>query len=76
MKKTLTDRVKEYMEANGKIDQLTATYDVGTTRLSAHIYILKHDYGLPIKSKYVKTKNRYGDKIKYKEYWIDGEKTS
>ena len=62
------------MQVYGKIDQLSATYDVGTTRLGARIFELK-ERGYKIKDRYVKTKNRYGDKIKYKEYWLDEEES-
>ena len=69
-RKTLADRCVDYMREHGSINQLQATYDVGTTRLSAIIYILK-ERGYKIKDKWVKGKNRYGDKIEYKEYWLD-----
>lgn len=70
MKKTLTDRCIEYMREHGTINQLEATKYVGTTRLSAHIFILK-ERGYKIKDRWVRSRNRYRDKIKYKEYWID-----
>lgn len=69
MRVTMTDRCAQYMREHGTINQWQAT-NIGTTRLSAHIFILKQR-GYKIKDRWVKAKNQYGDKIKYKEYWID-----
>lgn len=67
---TLKDRVVQYMRENGSISQLQATYDVGTTRLSAIIFNLKEE-GYKIGWRDVKAKNRYGDPTTFREYWIE-----
>lgn len=67
---TLKDRVVQYMREKGKISQLEATYDVGTTRLSAIIFNLKKE-GYKIGWRDVKAKNRYGDTTHFREYWIE-----
>ena len=72
MKKLVTnaDRVLEYMKQFGSITSLDAFKDLGNTRLSASIFILRKDYN--IKSITVKSKNRYGDEIHYSRYYLVG----
>lgn len=74
MKKvTLKDRVFDYITKHGKITSLEAVNNIGTVRLSHYIYLLKKD-GYVIKDKWVTSKNRYGDKVSFKEYSIEEKK--
>lgn len=70
-KETHVDRVLRYLKDFGSITSLDAIREFGNTRLSATIYILRHDYNLPIKSKMEVSKNRYGEKTEYARYYID-----
>lgn len=64
-----TDRVLQYMKENKGITSLEAFRELGETRLSAAIYILKHR-GYNIHSKWLTSENRYGKKVKYKRYTL------
>lgn len=65
---TLKDRVLKYMQDFGSISSLEAFKDLGCTRLSALIFLLRKDYR--IDDEWVKTTNRYGDKVEFKRYFI------
>lgn len=74
-KLTLTDRVIEYMEEHGSITTMEAFQYIGATRLSDIIFRMKKD-GFSIKTETVKSKNRYGDPVKYAKYsFVEGSKT-
>ena len=65
---TLKDRVLKYMQDFGSISSLEAFKDLGCTRLSALIFLLRKDYR--IDDEWVKTTNRYGDKVEFKRYFL------
>ena len=70
MKTTHKDRVLEYIRDFGSITSLDAFRDLGVTRLSASIWLLRHQDGLNILSKNETSKNRYGDKVTYARYYL------
>lgn len=72
MKKTHKERVLEYMEDFGSITSLDAFRDLGNTRLSASIWLLRHQDNIEIKSINETYKNRYGDKVTYARYYLVG----
>ena len=72
MRTTQKDRVLEYINDFGSITSLDAFRDLGNTRLSASIWILRHDDLLDIKSINETVKNRYGDKVTYSRYYLAG----
>lgn len=65
---THIDRIKRHLEDYGKITSLEAINEYGNTRLSATIFILRHDYGLNIVSIPTKGKNRYGEETHFVTY--------
>ena len=72
MKKTNKDRVLEYIQQFGSITSLDAFKDLGNTRLSASIWLLRHEDGLEIESITESMKNRYGDTVSYFRYYLKG----
>lgn len=62
----MRERVLKYMQDFGSISTFQAFTDLGTTRLSAYIYLLRKDY--QIDDEWISTKNRYGESVKYKKY--------
>ena len=72
MKKTQKDRVLEYIQQFGSITSLDAFRDLGNTRLSASIWLLRHEDGIEIESISESTKNRFGDTVSYFRYYIKG----
>lgn len=58
MNKTLA--VKKHLETVGHITSLEAFQLFGATRLSAIIYNLRNAYGMNIRNKTNKTKDRFG----------------
>lgn len=68
---TNKDRVLEYMQEFGSIDQHQAVADLGNYRLSASIYLLKQD-GYEIETEIKTGKNRFGNPIHWAEYRLKG----
>ena len=66
------DRVYEYMKDFTYITRVDAMQDIGVANLTAVISELRKD-GIQIETKYIKTKNRYGERIKYAQYYLKEE---
>ena len=66
---TMRDRVLNYIKEFGSITTLDAFVDLGCTRLSEYIRQLRLHYN--VKDKWESTKNRYGEKVEFKRYWIE-----
>ncbi len=69
MKKTIKERVYDYMKEFGSISGLEAYRDLGTFSLREAIRDLKRD-GINIQSKFETGLNRWGSKTSFKRYWI------
>ena len=67
-KETHVDRVLRYLNDFGSITSLDAIREFGNTRLSATIYVLRHNYNIPIESKKEVSKNRYGETTEFAGY--------
>ena len=65
---TMKDRVLRYMNDYGSITTRQAFIDLGCTRLSEYIRQLRLEYD--IADKWIQRKNRYGEKVHFKKYWI------
>ena len=65
---TMKDRVLRYMNDYGSITTRQAFVDLGCTRLSEYIRQLRLEYD--IADKWIQRKNRYGEKVHFKKYWI------
>lgn len=76
MKKEITmkDRVLKYMEDNGGITSWEAIQQLGCTRLSEYIRQLRAE-DVNVDDKWITNKNRYGESIKYKKYFITRKPT-
>lgn len=72
MKETQCQMVLQYMNDFGSITTMDAFMDLGCTRLPARISDLK-DQGYKIADRVEVGKNRYGRKVNWKRYWIDGQ---
>ena len=66
-----TERILKYINDFGSITSLQAMQDLGVMRLASRITDLKQA-GYEIDSKFVHSKNRYGEPIKYKRYYMKG----
>ena len=66
------ERVYEHMKSIGAITPMDAIRDYGIMRLSAVIFDLKRS-GVPIRTRTVTGKNRFGEHTHYAEYSL-GEK--
>jgi len=73
-KVTQKDRVLRYIEDFGSISSLEAFKDLGNTRLSASIWLLRHEDELEIESITESSKNRYGETTHYSRYYLKGSK--
>lgn len=71
---TNKDRVLKYIKDFGSISSLEAFNDLGNTRLSASIWLLRHEDGLEIESITETKLNRYGEKTHYSRYYLKGSK--
>lgn len=66
-----TERILKYINDFGSITSLQAMQDLGVMRLASRITDLKQA-GYEIDSEYVHSKNRYGDPMRYKRYYMKG----
>ena len=73
MKPSQKERVMKYIEDFGSISSFEAYKDLGITQLGTRIWELKKD-GIEIRSRWKNSFNRYGDKVLYKEYYLEEEK--
>ena len=64
----MKNRVLEYIERFGSINTFQAFMDLGCTRLSEYIRQLRLEYN--IQDEWINGINRFGVKIKYKNYYI------
>lgn len=71
---THADRVLDHIKTFGKITSLEAFAQYGITRLSAAIWVLRHEKGLEIEDAYVERGNRYGDVVRFKAYYLKSKK--
>ena len=69
MKQTQCTRIIRYMKDFGSISTLEAFGDIGCTRLASRICDLRQQ-GYDIGSKMEKSKNRYGETVYYKRYFL------
>ena len=67
------ERVLDYMKKFGGITEREASRKIAVDRLSARIYDLKED-GYEIVTEWVKGKNRYGQKVRFKKYMLKQDK--
>ena len=70
-KMTMQERVLKYIKDFGSITTWEAFKELGCTRLSEYIRRIRLE--LNIGDEWVKTTNRYGDKIEYKKYFLVNE---
>ena len=66
------DRVLQYIKDFGSITSLDAIRDIGCTRLSAAIWLLKNEDDIEIDNIFETSKNRYGELVSYARYYIVG----
>lgn len=66
--KSQTNIILDHLLYEGGITTMQS-YDMGITRLSARIYDLKQE-GYNIDSEFITVKNRYGQKVSVKKYFI------
>lgn len=71
MKKTQKEKVIDYINDFGSISSFEAYKDLGITQLGARIWELKKD-GVEIRTRWKEIFNRYGESVKYKEYYLGG----
>lgn len=65
----MKERILKYIRDFGGITTYEAFTELGCTRLSEYIRQLKLEHN--IKDEWISTKNRYGEKVSYKRYWIE-----
>lgn len=71
-KKTQAERVLDYMDKFGSINQYEALRDLGCMRLASRISDLRKQ-GFPIKSEIESVENRFGEKCHIKRYSYGSE---
>ena len=60
--------VLEYMETHGSITTKEAFDNLGCTRLSEYIRQIRLEQ--PVYDEWIPSVNRFGQKVKYKKYWL------
>lgn len=69
MNDSKTQKVLDYLKTGKKITSWQAIQKYKATRLSAIIFNLK-EKGYPIRSSMVYDVDKYGNPVKYAEYWM------
>ena len=67
---TQCDRILRHLESGGSLTAAQAMQEYGIYRLAARINDLKKR-GYPIRKRPVITKNRYGEKVSFVEYFLE-----
>lgn len=64
--------IKQKLEAGERVTSMEA-FNLGITRLSAIIHVLRHHHGMNILTNMCTTINRYGHVTNYAEYVLVGK---
>ena len=67
---TQCDRILRHLESGGSLTAAQAMQEYGIYRLASRINGLKKQ-GIPIRKRQGKSKNRYGEKVNYAEYYLE-----
>ena len=67
-RKTMQQRILDYMNDFGSITTLEAFKDLGCTRLSEYIRRIRLEYN--VEDTWETSTNRYGDKVQFKRYYL------
>lgn len=70
MKTSQKQRIINYIRQFGSITSYEAYSDLGITQLGARIDQLKKE-GYEFKTEWESSKNRFGEKVEYKRYFLD-----
>lgn len=66
----MKNRVLQYMKDFGTITTFEAFTELGCTRLSEYIRQIRQDH--IVSDEWVSATNRYGEKVQYKKYRLEG----
>jgi len=66
---TQHERIMGYIEVNGSITPMEAFLQLGITKLSTRIGEMRKN-GVNIKDEFVTVRNRFGEPVRFKKYWI------
>ena len=66
---TQCDRILRHLESGGSLTAAQAMQEYGIYRLASRINDLKKR-GIPIQKRTASSKNRYGEKVSYAEYYL------
>jgi hypothetical protein len=69
-KNTYAYKVKRWLESGKSITSRQAILMFGCTRLSAVIFVLKHEHNMPIETDKVTVKNRNGRWVEVAKYHL------
>lgn len=64
----MKERVLQYIKDFGSITTFEAFVELGCTRLSEYIRQIRLEQ--VVEDKWEETTNRYGEKVRYKKYWL------
>lgn len=67
----MKNKVLNFMLDQGSITTWEAFTELGCTRLSEYIRQIREER--PVKDEWVMSRNRYGEMVQYKRYWLDDE---
>ena len=67
---TQSERIVRHLETFGSITSLEAMREYGIMRLASRVSDLKKD-GLPVRTEFVRGRNRFGEAICYARYSLE-----
>ena len=68
-KNNMRKRILAYLEEHGSITTFEAFTELNCTRLSEYIRQLKKTH--LIKDEWLTSTNKYGEKVRYKRFWLE-----
>lgn len=70
----MKERILRHLQQLKTITTLEAVKEYGCVMLPHYIWILKHIDGINIQDEWIHGTNRWGEKVKYKKYWLGGDR--
>lgn len=69
---TQCERIIQYIDENGSINQMEALREIGCMRLASRMCDIKK-MGYPVRRTMEVSKNRYGEPVHFAKYFIEGD---
>lgn len=70
---TQHEKIIQYVKEHGSITPMEAWSNLRITKLSTRIGEIERNKGIKFDRKEISKKNRDGERVRYMQYWFEGE---